>query len=71
VAGIVDSITRDEVANLVTAARNSGQDEKVYVKTHLTQRYPGIENATIRRGGSVYSVLDYLVEDTESYVTGS
>lgn len=67
----LEDITRDEVSGLVTEARNTGQDEKIYVRTQLTLRYPGIENATIRRGASVFSVLDYLVGDTESYVTGS
>lgn len=70
-ASIIDTITRDEVQRLIAHARNTGQDEKVYVKTQLTARYPGIENSTIRRNGKVYLVLDYLVEDTESYATSS
>ncbi len=67
----LEDITRDEVGSLITEARNSGQDEKAYVRAQLTARYPGIESMTIRRGSGVFSVLDYLVEDTESYATGS
>lgn len=65
----LEDITREEVQDLITTARNTGQDEQAYVRAQLTQRYPGIENLTVRRGGSVYSALDYLVEDTGSYAT--
>ena len=67
----LEDITRDEIQTLVNTARNTGQDEGEYVRAQLTARYPGIENQTIRRGPNVFSVLDYLVEDTDSYATGS
>ena len=60
-------VTREEVAALVLHAYNTGQDRGAYVRSVLTQRYPGIENQTMRVNGKVYSVLDYLVEDMNSY----
>jgi hypothetical protein len=70
-AGVGLDVSRQEISNIITEARNTGQDEKVYLRAQLIARYPGIENTTIRRNGQVYSVLDYLAEDTESYATGA
>ena len=61
------NVSRDEVARIVTAAHNAGLDRGAHVRDELKRRYPGIENATVRRNGRVYSVLDYLTEDLESY----
>jgi len=60
-------ITRDEVANIVKEARDTGRDKKVHLQAELERRYPGVSNATIRVGGIVCNALDYLVEDVESY----
>ena len=67
-AGVdLSQIRREEVGNIVRGARNAGKEEKTHLKSELTKRYPGIENATVRRNGRVYPVLDYIAEDSESY----
>lgn len=63
------SVSREEVGALVREAHNTGQNKEAFVRAQLQERYPGIENLTIRRAGQVYSVLDYLAQDLESYAT--
>ncbi len=61
------SITRDEVAEIVADAKVKGRNKEAHVRLKLTQKYPGIEDAVVRRNGRVYKVLDYLADDLDSY----
>jgi hypothetical protein len=67
-AGVeLKDITRDKVSELVKDAKKKNKNRKIHVREELTRQYPGIETITIKRNGSVYNALDYLMEDVEAY----
>ena len=60
-------ITRAHIGDLVKDAKKKNKNKQIHIKAELTRQYPGIEAMTIKRNGSVYNALDYLMEDVESY----
>ena len=66
-----DRVTREEIFAIVEDARSKNKNKKTHVRAELVKRYPDLEGQTIRRNGHTYNVLDYLLDDVESYGTAS
>jgi hypothetical protein len=66
-ARVAEHITRDVIATKLKEAKEKKKPKKDYIRQELMRENPGIETLTIVRNGSVYNVLDYLMEDLESY----
>jgi len=61
------AITRDQISGMVKDAKKKNKNKRIHVREELIRQYPNIESATIKRNGSVYNVIDYLMEDIDSY----
>lgn len=59
--------TRDDVAGYVDEAGALAVDVTAHVRECLIRDYPGIDTRKIRRNSHEYILLDYLLDDLESY----
>lgn len=64
------TLPRDEVEKHVKEAKKQNKNRHQFVREELIKEYPGIETQTIVRNGKVYKVLDYLMDDIDSYDAG-
>lgn len=59
-------ITRDEVYQLLKIM-TPGANPKDFVRGKLLAKYPELANEMVRRGGESRPLLDYILDDLDSY----